>query len=146
MNDKSRNAKRTDREWMDLIQVCRTSGLGDKDWCEQQGIPISTFYTKITRLRRKACEIPAAKHRAIREKQQVVPLPIIDEVSIPYPNIVSDAVELPAVTLKINDYRIEISNHAARDTILNTLSVLQQLCRANYPELLKFILLQVDLI
>lgn len=128
MNEKTRNAQRTEREWMDLIQECRTSGLGDKDWCEQHGIPISTFYTKVTRLRRKAREIPAAKHRAIRESQQVVPLPIVDEVAEPYPNDISSAGELPAVTLKINDYSIEISNHAARDTILNTLSVLLQLC------------------
>lgn len=128
MNTKPRNAQRTEREWKDLIQECRTSGLGDKEWCEQHGIPISTFYTKITRLRRKACEIPAAKHRVIRESQQVVPLPIIDETSVPYPIIAADTGELPAVTLKIKDYSIEFSNHAARDTILNTLSVLRQLC------------------
>lgn len=128
MNNNSRNAQRTEHEWINLIQECRTSGLGDKDWCEQHGIPISTFYTKISRLRRKACEIPSAQHHVVKENQQVVPLQIVDEVSDPYPNIVSNAGEFPAVTLKINDYCIEISNHAARDTILNTLSVLQQLC------------------
>lgn len=53
MNDKVRNTRRTEQEWMDLIHECRTSGLGDKDWCEQHDIPISTFYTKITRLRKK---------------------------------------------------------------------------------------------
>lgn len=67
MNDKQRNGNRTEREWVDLIQECRPSGLGDKDWCEQHGIPISTFYTKITKLRRKACEIPDARHRIVRE-------------------------------------------------------------------------------
>lgn len=128
MNDKPRNTQRTERQWMDIIQECRTSGLGDKDWCEQHGIPISTFYTKITRLRRKACEIPKAKHHAIRENQEVVPLPIIDEVPDPHYNVAPNEGALPAIILKINAYRIEISNHAARDTILNTLSVLQQLC------------------
>lgn len=128
MNDKQRNANRTEKEWVDLIQKCRTSGLGDKDWCEQHCIPISTFYTKITRLRRKACEIPDARHRVVRESQQVVPLSVIDEIPAPYRNSEPDVRTTPAVTLKINDYCIEISNHAARDTILNTLSVLQQLC------------------
>lgn len=129
MNDKVRNASRTDQEWMALIHQCRTSGLGDKDWCEQHDIPISTFYTKITRLRKKACDIPPANHLVIRESQQVVPLQIIDEVPKIYRN------EIPAVSgvsaavvLKINGYCIEISNEAARDTIFNTLSVLQQLC------------------
>ena len=129
MNDKVRNASRTDQEWMDLIHQCRTSGLGDKDWCEQHDIPISTFYTKITRLRKKACDIPPANHHVIRENQHVVPLQIIDEVPKIYRNeipAVSDA--STAVVLKINGYCIEISNEAARDTIFNTLSVLQQLC------------------
>ena len=128
MSDNKRNARRTDQEWINLIQECRTSGLGDKDWCEQRGIPISTFYTKITRLRRKACEIPAAKHRIVRESQQVVPLPIIDEVPKPCWNGDPDVRTSPAVILKINEYSIKISNHTARDTILNTLSVLQKLC------------------
>lgn len=129
MEEKQRNARRSDQEWVALIQECRTSGLGDKDWCEAHGIPISSFYTKITRLRRKACDIPKAQHCAIRETQQVVPLPIIDEVSQTYRNempFVNE--ESPAIVLKTNNYSMEISNHAARDTILNTLSVLQQLC------------------
>lgn len=129
MNDKVRNASRTDQEWMVLIQKCRTSGLGDKDWCEQHDIPISTFYTKITRLRKKACDIPPANHRVIRENQQVVPLQIVDEVPELYRNEISAASEAsPAVILKINGYCIEISNQASRDTIFNTLSVMQQLC------------------
>lgn len=129
MEERKRNAKRSDQEWIDLIQECRTSGLGDKEWCELHEIPISSFYTKISRLRRKACDIPKAQHRGIREAQQVVPLPIIDEVAEAYqPEHPLVGSESPAVVLKINDYSIEISNHAAQNTIFNTLSVLQQLC------------------
>lgn len=40
MNEKPKNAPRTDQEWMELIQECRTSGLRDKIW---HGIPISGF-------------------------------------------------------------------------------------------------------
>lgn len=29
-----RHPRRTDQEWMALIQECRTSGLTDKAWCE----------------------------------------------------------------------------------------------------------------
>jgi len=128
MEVRQRNAKRSDQEWIALIQECRASGLGDKEWCEQHGIPISSFYTKITRLRRNACDVPKAQHRVIQETQQVVPLPIIDELSETCRNEMLVTAQSPAVILKINDYSIEISNHAARDTILNTLSVLQQLC------------------
>lgn len=127
MNEKLRNPDRSDQEWMHLIHECRTSGLGDKDWCEQHGIPISTFYTKITRLRKKACEVPAANHHSIRETQQVVPLQLIDETDGMYENAAINEAA-PVVAIKRNGYCIEISNLAARETIFNTLAALQQLC------------------
>lgn len=136
MNDKVRNAGRTDREWMDLIQEYRTSQLCDKAWCEQHGIPVSTFYTKITRLRKKACDVPVAHHHVIQESQQVVPLAIMDDIPEPFQDAPSTATNLPSVILKINDYRVEISNHAARDTILNTLSVLRK--KEKYNQSLTF--------
>lgn len=130
MNDNQKNAKRSDREWINLIQECRTSSLGDKDWCEQHGIPISSFYTKISRLRRKACDIPKAQRHVKRETQQVVPLQIMDAAPAPYTETMSSdsVLSSPAVVLKIQGYSVEIANHAARETILNTLSALQQLC------------------
>lgn len=39
---KKRNRRRTDQEWMDLIQVYRTSGLTDKQWCEENHISAVT--------------------------------------------------------------------------------------------------------
>ena len=30
-----RNPRRTDKEWLDLIQECRSSGLSDKCWCQE---------------------------------------------------------------------------------------------------------------
>lgn len=128
MHEKIRSPKRSDQEWMELIQECRTSGLGDKEWCELNEIPVSTFYTKITKLRRKACDIPKANQRTIGQSQQVVPLSILDESPIPLADAIPIQTDAPAVILKMNDYSIAITNHAARDTILNTLSVLRQLC------------------
>jgi len=40
-------------------------GLSDKDWCEQHSLPTSTFYTKISRLRKKACDIPKAEKQLL---------------------------------------------------------------------------------
>ena len=42
-----RHPRRTDQEWMALIQECRTSGLTDKAWCEQHHIQRSNFYYHI---------------------------------------------------------------------------------------------------
>lgn len=33
-----RNKRRTDEEWLSLIQECRSSGFSDCAWCEQNDI------------------------------------------------------------------------------------------------------------
>lgn len=53
-----RHPKRSDQEWMELIQECRTSGLTDKAWCERNHIQRSSLYYHIRRFRNMACEIP----------------------------------------------------------------------------------------
>ena len=45
-------------EWMELVTECRQSGLTDAAWCNEHGISPSCFYKAVTRLRKKACQIP----------------------------------------------------------------------------------------
>ena len=45
-------------EWMELVTQCRQSGLSDAAWCNERGISPSCFYNAVTRLRKKACQIP----------------------------------------------------------------------------------------
>lgn len=124
-----KNQRRTDQEWFNLIQECRVSGLSDKDWCEQHHIPISSFYTKVSRLRKKACPIPDVQKQPTHKPQQVVPLQVIED-DLPSNRqgepFIMDS--FSAITLKIHDYSIQISNHATKETILNTILALQQLC------------------
>ena len=68
-----KNPRRTDKEWLDLIQECRSSGLSDKCWCQEHHIHTSNFYYQIRRLRQKACEIPEPVHSSFSGKQEVVP-------------------------------------------------------------------------
>lgn len=51
-------SQRSADQWMELIIECRQSGLSDAAWCRQQGIPASSFYNAVSRLRKKACAIP----------------------------------------------------------------------------------------
>lgn len=130
MLQKHKQPRRTDTEWINLIQECRTSGISDKEWCDQHSIPISTFYTKISRLRKKACDISAVQNHVVYQPQQVVPLKILDDSPLVCQGQTDEGVteRVSAVVLNIHGYRVEISNYAAKETILNTLSVLQQLC------------------
>ena len=49
-----------DEHWLNLITQCRSSGLTDRQWCIENGIPVSTFYYHVRALRKKACEVPEA--------------------------------------------------------------------------------------
>ncbi|MBR6644082.1 MAG: IS66 family insertion sequence element accessory protein TnpB [Lachnospiraceae bacterium] len=124
-----RNPRRTDEEWLNLIQECRLSGLSDKYWCEQHHIHPSNFYYHIKRLRNKACDIPEAISSPLSQKQEVVPL------SFGKPTFLSQAEQSSsletsetAIRITVHGFQVEITNVAASETIFNTLSVLQRLC------------------
>lgn len=73
-------------EWMDLIIECRQSGVTDAEWCNEQGISLSCFYNAVTRLRKKACQIPDSVENAstldrASHKQNVVQIAIEPETS-----------------------------------------------------------------
>ena len=57
MSNKRASGRSLD-EWMELVTECRQSGLTDAAWCNEHGISPSCFYNAVTRLRKKACQIP----------------------------------------------------------------------------------------
>ena len=74
-------------EWMDLVIQCRQSGLTDAAWCNEHGISPSCFYNAVTRLRKKACQIPDPAPKAstldlTSHKQDVVQIAIEPENSL----------------------------------------------------------------
>ena len=74
-------------EWMDLVIQCRQSGLTDAAWCNKYGISPSCFYNAVTRLQKKACQIPEPAGKAstldlTAHKQDVVQIAIEPESSI----------------------------------------------------------------
>lgn len=79
-----RTPSRSLDEWMDLVTECRQSGLTDAAWCNEHGISPSCFYNAVTRLRKKACQIPAPVGKACTldltsHKQDVVQIAIEPE-------------------------------------------------------------------
>ena len=68
-------------KWMDLVTECRQSGLTDAAWCNEHGISPSCFYNAVTRLRKKACQVPDPVGKAstldlTSHKQDVVQIAI----------------------------------------------------------------------
>ena len=71
---------------MKLVTECRQSGLTDAAWCTEHGISPSSFYNAVTRLRKRACQIPDPVGKANTldftfHKQDVVQIAIEPENS-----------------------------------------------------------------
>ena len=126
------NKRRTDTEWLSLIQKCRSSGLSDRAWCEQNDISINTFYNTVTRLRKKACMIPKTTWSTMGCTPEIVPLSLVEESHAQIsdstrqrPADVTSSCE--ALTIMVNGCKIAINNNAGRDVIYNTISALREL-------------------
>ena len=65
-----RHPKRSDQEWMELIQECRTSGLTDKAWCERNHIQRSSLYYHIRRFRNMACKSQIIPYLPVRNSMK----------------------------------------------------------------------------
>lgn len=73
-------------EWMKLVTEFRQSGLTDAAWCTEHWISPSSFYNAVTRLRKRACQIPDPVGKANTldftfHKQDVVQIAIEPENS-----------------------------------------------------------------
>ena len=82
-----RAQRRTPEEQLEMVRLCRASGLTIAEWCRREGIIPDTYYTWIERLQK----------RGMLEKAAPVPQRIVNE---PFaPEIVKVQVEAPAHTM-----------------------------------------------
>lgn len=121
----SRASRRSQDEWFQLIQECRSSGLSDRTWCEQHGILVSSFYNAVKRLRQSACDIPQASNRRTyalditsANKQEAVRIDICpdhDPEAVPSAKQICPAPHLDnshTIELMIDNVSLKISNSA----------------------------------
>ncbi len=108
-------------EWMELVTECRQSGLTDAAWCIEHGISPSCFYNAVTRLRKKACQIPEPLGKAstldlTSHKQDVVRIAI--EAETPPAELVPN--ERNSSRYLDNSHTIEIEANGLLIRISNT--------------------------
>ena len=126
-----KRTRRTSEEWMNLIQECRTSGLTDRQWCLEHNIQPSNFHYHIRRFREMACDIPKSTASACCPDTHEVVEISFDESMLCQSDrkpVIHESSFDAAIRIHVNDFQIEVSNHAAYETIMTTLSVLQRLC------------------
>lgn len=68
------------------VSECRNSGLTDREWCEENGINIHTFYSWVNRIRNSSDmvipESTAADEDAIKKHQDVVKVDILSDIMV----------------------------------------------------------------
>ena len=104
-----------------LINECRRSGLSDSLWCKQQGIPASSFFCAVRRLREKAYALPE-RERSINILSN--PLPCQDVVRIdiepnPFTGKEPEPLQVIPATHLDNSHTVEIEVHGINIRIYN---------------------------
>ena len=131
-----RAAHRSDEEWHQIILAARASGLNDFEYCRTNGIPRSTFYRALARLRQKACELPGRSERP-ECRQEVVPiniseLPVSREDRMhPVSHVVDESLSASfEATMRITfgGGTLELTNQADTALVASILRMLNSRC------------------
>ncbi|ETP71043.1 hypothetical protein UYO_3015 [Lachnospiraceae bacterium JC7] len=72
---KERTPRRTNEEWLRIIQEAKSSGTSDFQYCKDHGITLSTYYRAIKRLHTIACEVTDKSPNCTQENE-IVPINI----------------------------------------------------------------------
>lgn len=118
--------RRTDAEWIRIIQDCKSSSYPDSEWCRMNNITPSTFYRKLSILREKKACVDDLTKPVICDDQAVVEVNLHKEqpISLNTPTVTNEV----ALRLNVGGITVEILNSAAKATIENTLQSLRVLC------------------
>ena len=130
----------TAEEQFRLVMECRQSGLSDHQWCLENDIKPSTFYTWIQRLKKKGySDIPGpARQNAYSPtpEQEVVRIDFTAPNSrvssyaatMPYPSdgIVPEAnTMVPTLELNVSGINLRVTNEVEPSLLMQTLQMLR---------------------
>ena len=131
-----RAPRRSDEEWQQIILAARASGLSDFEYCRDNGIPRSTFYRALIRLRNQACDLPARSERP-ECRQEVVPINISELPISREDRTISDShmvdEPLPAsfdatMRITLGGGTLELTNQADTTLVASILRMLNSRC------------------
>lgn len=115
--------RRSNQEWLDLINNCRTSSMSITAWCSANTIPKGSYESAVKRLVRQGL-LPASKKESLSAGQHVICVSDFEHNKT-YHNPQDDRT---AVILEFHGARLQILHDAAPETIRSTLTVLQEFC------------------
>ncbi len=110
------------KEWAAMVQECQSSGKNVEEWCNENGINISTYYKRLNVIRTELIEES--------ENQSIVPVSVSAAVSDASDSVIANAVKECSCEDKImmrkNGIEIELPQNISSDTIFALLRGLSQ--------------------
>jgi len=110
------------KEWAAMVQECQTSGKNVEEWCNENGINISTYYKRLNVIRTELIEES--------ENQSIVPVSVSAAVSDASNSVIADTVKECSCEDKImirkNGIEIELPQNISGDIVLALLRGLSQ--------------------
>lgn len=106
-------------QWRETVLECRNSGKRVKEWCQDRGISVQTYY----RWQRQVWNAGV-------EQAQLSCRPVDSVTFAEYrsPTLTKEPGSATAVVLYFHWGRVEIKNGAEQDVIENTLQTARKLC------------------
>ena len=108
------------KEWAAMVQECQASGKRVDEWCQDNGVNVSTYYKRLSVLRTELIDGT--------EKQSIVPVSvsaaIADEADTVIPNAAISSRD--KIIIRKNGIEIELPQNISNDTILALLKGLKK--------------------
>jgi len=119
------------REWSEMIQRRMRSGQTVKAWCRENGICTKTYYYRLRSIRLATLQHPENAALYLPKPEDQTPLfakldfDAAHEINDMKNDNMSDT---PAVTVRVGEIAVEISNGADPGLIASTLRMVREIC------------------
>ena len=106
------------KEWAEQVRECQNSGLSVREWCQQNGINVYTYYRRLRKLRNELLD-------QAEECHPIVPISISSEIS---KNSTKQVAAEPdsKIMMRKDGIEIELPESISEETILMLLRGLKE--------------------
>jgi len=113
--------KRTNEEWLELVQTQRASGLTMKTWCAANGVNLYTMADRASKLRRDGLLTEPKPNRGVKSRRRSEWV----EVSLPATVIPRSSTE---IEVRINGFTVTVTENFSEAVFAQICKTLMALC------------------
>ena len=113
--------------WLNAIRECRSSGLTNQAWCEQNNLSLKSYYYWIAKIRRLAIEDIPRKDNGITLPCAMLPTSTVSAetfTEVPVPVLKRSSSNVAAV-IHISDISVDISENISPELLISILKAVR---------------------